>query len=313
MNTPQLGRQQLVRKGDGLLAMIGNTPLIPLYFPEVERTIWAKCEFLNPSGSIKDRLAKTIVQAAEQAGELNDQSIILECTSGNTGIAFAMVGAARGYPVTIVMSERASCERRKIIEQLGAKLLLFSEIGYLHGIELTKKMAADDPRYFLPRQFENPLNIWEHEHETTNEILRQSPGAIAAFVSGYGTGGTLAGCCRGLKQADTRTQIYAMEPAEAALLAGEEACCHWIEGIAGGFVPPLMESIQLDGIVKVSSPRAIEITRRLNRDFGLLVGSSSGANVAAALDVAQQYSADQVVLTILCDRAERYFSTRLFQ
>ena len=307
-----MGAVQVGRRGDGVLAMIGNTPLIPLHFPEVDRTIWAKCEFVNPSGSIKDRLAKTIILAAEQAGELNSDSIILECTSGNTGIAFAMVGAARGYQVMIVMSERASSERRKIIEQLGAKLLLFSEVGYLHGIEMTRRMAAEDPRYYLPRQFENPLNTWEHEQETTDELLRQAPGPIAAFVSGYGTGGTLAGCYRGLKAANPSTAVYAMEPAEAALLAGEEACCHWIEGIAGGFVPPLMENITLDGIVKVSSPRAVEITRRLNSEFGLLVGSSSGANVAAALDIAQASAPDDIVLTILCDRAERYFSTRLF-
>lgn len=304
--------QTQVRRGDGLLATIGNTPLIPLTFRDLDRTIWAKCEFLNPSGSIKDRLARTIILAAEATGELREDSVILECTSGNTGIAFAMVGAARGYQVEIVMSERASCERRKIIEQLGARLTLFSQSGYQHGIEWTRQMAAADSRYFLPRQFENPLNVWEHEHETSAELLQQAPGPIAAFISGYGTGGTLAGCYRGLKLANPHTQVFAMEPAEAALLAGEEACCHWIEGIAGGFIPPLMENIELDGHIKVSSPRAIEITKRLNSQFGLLVGSSSGANVAAALDVARDLPADAVVMTILCDRAERYFSTKLF-
>lgn len=201
--------------------LIGNTPLIPLFFPDEQRTVWGKCEFLNPSGSIKDRLARTIVLDAESRGELHDGSIILECTSGNTGIAFAMVGAARGYRVTIVMSENASGERRKIIEHFGAQLILFQANGYQRGIERAE------------------------------------------------------------------TKVYAMEPSEAALLAGEEACCHWIEGIAGGFVPPLMRGVPLDGTLKVSSPAALEMTRRLNKEFGLLVGSSSGANVSAAMEVAK--------------------------
>jgi cysteine synthase A len=223
-----------------------------------------------------------------------------------------MIGAARGYGVAIVMSERASGERRKIIEHFGAKLILFGESGYQHGIEMTRQMAAEDPRYFLPRQFENPLNTADHEHETVKELLAQAPATIDAFVSGYGTGGTLSGCCIGLKQANPSTKVFAMEPSEAALLAGEEACCHWIEGIAGGFVPPLMRNVPLDGTLKVSSPDAIAMTRRLNKEFGLLVGSSSGANVSAALEVAKQLPQDSLVVTVLCDRAERYFSTRLF-
>ena len=300
------------RRGDSLLHLIGNTPLIPLAFPEVERTLWVKCEFLNPSGSIKDRLARTIILDAEANGLLKSDSTILECTSGNTGIAFAMVGAARGYGVTIVMSERASGERRKIIEHFGAKLILFAANGYQEGIALTHKMVAEDPRYFLPRQFENPLNAADHEHETGQEILSQSPGPVAAFVSGYGTGGTLAGCSKAIRAKHPGVQIVAMEPAESALLSGEEACCHWIEGIAGGFVPPLLRDVVIDRTVKVSSEDAMQMARRLNREFGLLVGSSSGANVAAALKTACELDQDAIVVTLLCDRAERYFSTRLF-
>lgn len=299
-------------RGDALLAMIGNTPMIPLHFAEENRILWAKCEFLNPSGSIKDRLARTIVLDAESRGLLHRESIILECTSGNTGIAFAMVGAARGYRVAIVMSERASGERRKIIQHFGAELILFADVGYKRGIEMTREMAQADPRYFLPRQFENPLNALDHEWETGVEMLEQSEGRVDCFVSGYGTGGTLAGCSKALKKGNAMTQIFAMEPAEAALLTGEEACCHWIEGIAGGFVPPLLQGVELSGVVKVSSQEAMEMTLRLNREFGLLVGSSSGANVAAALRVARNFPSDARVVTILCDRAERYFSTRLF-
>ena len=300
------------RRGDALLGLIGNTPMIPLYFEAEQRTIWVKCEFLNPSGSIKDRLARTVILNAEERGLIHGQTTILECTSGNTGIAFAMVGAARGYRVAIVMSKRASGERRLIIQHFGAELILFDEPGYQAGIDMTRKMAAEDGNYFLPCQFENPLNAIDHEHETGPEILRDAPGPIDVFVTGYGTGGTLAGCSKSLKGARKETKVYAMEPSESALLAGEEACCHWIEGIAGGFIPPLLRGVEIDGTCKVSSPEAIEMTLRLNREFGLLVGSSSGANVAAALRYAKELPEDAVVVTILCDRAERYFSTRLF-
>lgn len=301
-----------MRRGDALMRLIGGTPMIPIYFEVERRTVWCKCEFLNPSGSVKDRLARTIILDGERTGQLRSESIILECTSGNTGIALSMLGAARGYGVTIVMSERASGERRKMIEHFGAKLILFSESGYHAGIQITQRMAQENPDYFLPRQFENPINAMDHEHETGQEILAQVDGPIDAFVSGYGTGGTLAGCSRALKQRRAATRIIAMEPAESALLAGEEACCHWIEGISGGFVPPLLEGVSIDAVAKVSSQEAIDMTLRLNREQGLLVGSSSGANVAAALREACALGPDAIVVTLLCDRAERYFSTRLF-
>ncbi len=307
-----LTENKTTKRGDALLGLIGNTPLIPLYFEAEQRTVWGKCEFLNPSGSIKDRLARTVVLNAEERGLLHADTTILECTSGNTGIAFAMVGAARGYRVAIVMSNRASGERRMIIRHFGAELILFDEPGYQAGIEMTRQMAAANCNYFLPCQFENPLNAIDHEHETGPEILRDAPGPIDVFVTGYGTGGTLAGCSKSLKNAHKETMVYAMEPSESALLAGEEACCHWIEGIAGGFVPPLLRGTEIDGTCKVSSSDAIEMTLRLNREFGLLVGSSSGANMAAALRYATSLPKDSVVVTILCDRAERYFSTRLF-
>ena len=296
-----------------VLSLIGNTPLIPLVFQDEGVTIHAKCEFLNPSGSIKDRLAKTVLVDAEQRGLLKPDSIILECSSGNTGIALSMLGAAMGYRVTILMSQGASVERRHLIRQMGAELILFQSEGrYQTGIDMSREMAAADSRYFLPRQFENELNVADHEHTTGQEIIRQLGRPVSAFVTGYGTGGTLAGIGKALKAYDPATKVYAMEPAEAALLLGECPCCHMIEGVADGFLPPLLKGAPLDGEVKVSSREAMAMTKRLHREFGLLVGTSSGANVTAALQLARELGPERRVVTLLCDRAERYFSTALF-
>ncbi|HEY5909487.1 MAG TPA: cysteine synthase family protein [Verrucomicrobiae bacterium] len=301
------------KRGEALLSLIGNTPTLALCFQPEGLTLYAKCEFLNPSGSVKDRFARGVILDAERRGLLRPDSIILECTSGNTGIALAMVGAAKGYRVEILMSEKASEERRRIIRQFGAQLHLFrSDAGYQTGIDLSLAMAARDERYFLPRQFENPLGALDHEHTTAQEILAQIPGPVDAFVAGYGTGGTLAGVGKALKQRYPRARIIAMEPAEAALLAGEAPCCHLIEGVTGGFIPPLLRSAALDGEFKVRSDDALAMTRRLHREFGLCVGTSSGANVLAALAIARELGPPAKVVTLLCDRSERYFSTRLF-
>ena len=225
----------------------------------------------------------------------------------------SMVGATLGYQVKILMSASASEERRQLIRQLGAELILFDSGGqYQTGIKMSQEMAAKDARVFLPRQFENPLNAEDHDHFTGQEILRQMPGPIDAFVTGFGTGGTLAGCGKAIKRRWTHARIIAMEPAEQALLAGECPCCHFIEGVADGFIPPLLRDAPLDGNVKVKSSEAMAMTRRLHREFGLLVGTSSGANVIAALQLAQELGPRSTVVTLLCDRAERYFSTPLF-
>jgi cysteine synthase A len=225
-----------------------------------------------------------------------------------------MLGAAIGCRVTILMSSGASEERRRIIRRFGAELILFDSGGrYQTGIEMSHQMAAKNPRYFLPRQFENPLNVEDHEHGTGQEILRQVNGPIDAFVSGFGTGGTLAGCGKAIKARWPQARIIAMEPAEQALLAGECPCCHFIEGVADGFLPPLLQAAPLDGEVKVRSAEALAMAQRLHRDHGLLVGTSSGANVFAALQAARDLGPAAKVVTLLCDRAERYFSTRLFE
>lgn len=296
-----------------ILDMIGRTPLIALPFADHGVTIHAKAEFLNPSGSIKDRLARHILLDARQRGVLRVDSLVLECTSGNTGIALAMVGAALGVRVKILMSDTASVERRHLMRHFGAELQLFkADRGYGTGIELAEKMAAEDPRIFLPRQFANPLNAEDHVEHTGREIIEQLPGAIDAFVSGYGTGGTLNGVSRALRAAHPQVEVVAMEPAEAAMLSGEAPCCHSIEGIAGGYLPPLLNGVKIDGVEKVSSADALAMTRRLAREFGLLVGTSSGANVVAAIRTAKRRPVGARVVTILCDRAERYYSTKLF-
>jgi len=304
---------EMTAQAPALLDLIGRTPVLPLAFPDHGVTIHAKAEFLNPSGSIKDRLAAFILLDARRRGLLTAESLIVECTSGNTGIALAMVGAALGQRVRILMTDNASVERRLLIQHFGAEVVLFQAArGYATGIEMAEQMAADDPRAFLPRQFANPLNAQDHEEHTAREILEQLPGPIAAFVSGYGTGGTLNGVSRGLRRVYPGILIVAMEPAEAAMLQGEAPCCHAIEGVAGGYLPPLLAGVAIDRAEKVSSAEALAMTRRLARDFGLLVGPSSGANLVAALRIAAELPAGTRVVTILCDRAERYYSTRLF-
>src|SRR3954469_4684466 len=304
------GNARLGRAEAGL-SLVGNTPIVPLEMDGFR--ILVKCEFRNPSGSIKDRFAKAVLIDAEQRGLLEPDSIILECSSGNTGIAMSMIGTAMGYKVIILMSAGASEERRLLIRQLGADLILFESEGrYQTGIEMSRDMASKNARYFLPRQFENEINLEDHDRFTGAELIAQVPKAIDAFVTGYGTGGTLGGCGKAIKRRGPNAKIYAMEPAEQALLAGEMPCCHLIEGIADGFISQLLREAPLDGHLEVTSREAVQMTQRLHREFGLLVGASSGANVVCALRLARELGPDATVCTLLCDRAERYFSTHLF-
>ncbi|MBK1833051.1 PLP-dependent cysteine synthase family protein [Roseibacillus ishigakijimensis] len=296
-----------------VLDLIGNTPLLRLRFEPEGLEILAKAEFLNPSGSVKDRLARCLILDAEARGELTPDSLILECTSGNTGISLAMIGAACGYRVKILMSDSASVERRNLIRQLGAELELFACQGsYQAGIDLAEDVAARDARIFLPRQFANPLNARDHYETTAREIIAQTSRPVQAFVSGYGTGGTIAGTGQALKEKWPDLEVVCMEPGGDAL-PGEFPCCHRIEGVSVNFQPRLLASAPIDRKVAISGQEAMATTRRLHRDFGLLVGTSSGANIAAALRVARELGPTSQVVTILCDRAERYFSTSLFQ
>lgn len=292
--------------------LVGHTPMIEIPFLDESVVVHAKCEFMNPSGSIKDRFASAVVADAERRGLLRPGMALLECSSGNTGVALAMVGAARGYPVTIVISERASEERRKLISHYGAEVITFPGDDYWQGVEVTRTMAAADPRWFLPRQFENPLNTSDHEHTTGREIIEHGPVPIHAFVTGYGTGGTLTGVALALRSRYPDIRVYVMEPAEAALLLGEASCLHGIEGIGDGFVPPLLKDFVYEGVLKVRTSEAMQMAKHIAVRYGLPVGPSSGANVFAALAIGRQLGPGTNVVTLLCDRAERYFSTSLF-
>jgi cysteine synthase A len=299
---------------DSILSTIGNTPIVRINrLSPSGVAMYVKCEAFNPLHSVKDRLAIAIIEDAERRGTLRPGQTVVEATSGNTGIALAMVCAAKGYPFVAVMVETFSIERRKIMRALGAKVILTPAAERGSGMVRKAEELSAKHGWFLSRQFENEANPAYHRNTTGPEILRDFAGKrLDHFVSGWGTGGTLTGCGRALRAVNPKVRILAMEPAEAAMLSGEMPCCHSIEGVAGGYVPPLLSGAQLDGAIKVSSADAIAMTRRLSREFGLLVGTSSGANVIAALRTAVELGPESRVVTILCDRAERYYSTKLF-
>ena len=291
---------------NNILDLIGNTPLVQL---GGER-IFAKAEFLNPGGSIKDRVALAMIEGAERDGKLSPDSIIMEPTSGNTGIGVALVGRCKGYAVRIVMPEGMSEERKKLIRALGADLILTpDDEGIAGAVERVRQMAAQDPRIYVPQQFENPDNPRLHYEQTAVELWRQMSGDIDCFVAGVGSGGTLQGVGKFLKERKPGVKIVAVEPKNASALLGHEPGLHQIQGIGDGFIPAILDVSLVDEVIEVTDDDAIETTRELGRDFGLLVGISSGANVWAARQLAQRITGN--VATVLPDRAERYFSTAL--
>jgi cysteine synthase A len=291
-----------------ILECIGNTPLMRIsrYAPG---EILGKAEFLNPGGSIKDRVALHIINGAERDGTLQPGDVILEATSGNTGIGVTLVGVQKGYRVIIVMPENMSEERKKIIRALGAELVLTPAEGSLPGcLKKVDELRASLPRVFMPGQFVNPRNPEAHYLTTGPELWEQSGGHIDVFVAGVGSGGTLMGVGRYLRERNPKVQIVAVEPKNAAALLGREPGLHVIQGIGDGFVPDVVDRNKIDMVMTVSDEDAIEATRKLATAEGLLVGTSSGANVWCAGHFAD---GKRVVATVLPDRAERYFSTAL--
>lgn len=291
---------------DNILDLIGNTPLIRLK----GESVYVKAEFLNPGGSIKDRVALAMLEGAERDGRLKPDSIIVEPTSGNTGIGIALVGRIKGYKVRIVMPENMSAERKKLIQALGADLVLTPAEASIGGaVERVRQMQAEDPRIFVPQQFENPDNPKVHYEETARELWRQMGGDIVCFVAGVGSGGTLQGVGTFLKEHKSDARVVAVEPKNVSALLGHEPGLHQIQGIGDGFIPAILDVGLVDEVLEVTDEDAIETTRELSRDFGLLVGISSGANVWAARQLARRM--DGNITTVLPDRAERYFSTAL--
>lgn len=294
-----------------IMDAIGNTPLIKLE-EYLDAMIYGKCEFLNPGGSIKDRIAMYMIEEAERKGFLKEGMTIVEPTSGNTGIGISLVGKRKGYRVKIVMPENMSEERKKVIRALGAELILTPKEESVEGaLNEVKRIQEKDESVFVLNQFENKNNPLIHYESTAEEIIRDLDGEIDIFVSGLGSGGTLQGIGTRLKEINPNCIITAVEPLNVSALLGHEPGLHRIEGIGDGFVPPILNIENIDEVIEVHDEDAIYYARFLARTCGCLVGTSSGANIWAALQMAQKYGRDKKIVTILADRAERYFSTSL--
>ncbi|HIE1100266.1 MULTISPECIES: cysteine synthase A [Stenotrophomonas] len=299
---------------DSILDTVGNTPIVKLQRlapPQV--SLYAKVESFNPGGSVKDRLALAIILDAEARGLLKPGDTIVEATSGNTGVALAMVAAARGYKFVATMVETFSVERRKLMRAYGAKVILTPAAERGSGMVRRARELAEEHGWFLASQFANPANPAYHRNTTAAEILRDFAGKrLDYFVSGWGTGGTLTGVGEVLKVARPQTRIIATEPAGAALLKGDDWKPHKIQGWTPDFVPDVLNRAVVDELVSVEDDRAIATARRLAAEEGIFVGISAGATVASALDVAARAEPGAVILAMLPDTGERYFSTPLF-
>jgi cysteine synthase A len=302
-----------------ILDAVGKTPLVHLgkISPAGGAGIYAKVECVNPGGSIKTRTALGMIEAAERDGQLKADSIIVEVTSGNQGIAMAMIGAVKGYKVRIVMPENMSVERQKLIRAYGAEIVLTpAGASITEAIEtalgVADDMAAKDARVFLPRQFENVNNPDIHRRTTGQEILAQMDGPVDAFVAGFGTGGTITGIGEVLRKANPKVLIVAAEPENAAILAGKPIGHHVQQGIGDGVIPPILNRDIIDDLVLVSDDEACDIARRLAREEGILCGVSSGTNACAAIKIARRLGPGKSVVTVLPDTGERYLSTSLY-
>ena len=304
-----------------VLEAIGHTPIIQLssrMVGEDSARVLVKFEGLNVGGSIKTRTAYNMICQAEEQGLLNDDSVIVEPTSGNQGIGLALVGTVKGYETIIIMPDSVSQERRLLVEHYGAKVILVHDAGNIGDciqecVDTANRMAAENPRIFVPQQFDNPANPMVHRHHTGLEILEQVAGPIHGFCSGIGTGGTITGIGETLKAINPDIKIWAVEPENAAILAGGTVETHIQMGIGDGVVPSVLNQQIYEDIAIISDEEALQTSRDLARLEGLMCGISSGTNVAAALRMAKQLGKGKTVVTILPDTAERYFSTPLFE
>ena len=306
-----------MRIANNVAELVGNTPLVKLnrLAPASGATVALKLEFFNPAHSVKDRIAAAMLDAAEAAGQIKPDTIILEPTSGNTGIGLAMVCAARGYKCAFVMPETMSRERKLLLKAYGADLILTpGPEGMPGAIKKANELAAADSRYFIPQQFDNPANPAIHRKTTAEEIWADTDGQVDIFVSGIGTGGTITGVGEVLKERRPGVKIIAVEPAASPVLSGGARGPHPIQGIGAGFVPTILNTAIYDEIVQVPNDAALDTARKLATEEGLLVGISSGAAVWAALQVAERpENAGKLVVVIIPSFGERYLSTVLYQ
>ncbi|ABD11794.1 cysteine synthase [Frankia casuarinae] len=305
-----------MRIAEDITQLIGNTPLVRLrrVTDGVGAQVVAKLESFNPAHSVKDRLGVALIDAVERAGLIGPDTVILEPTSGNTGIALAMVCAARGYRCVLTMPETMSTERRMLLRALGAELVLTPGAEGMPGaIAKAEELAKNDERYLIPQQFENPANPAIHRATTAEEIWRDTDGQIDVLVAGVGTGGTITGVAQVIKERRPEARFVAVEPSASPVLSGGVKGPHPIQGIGAGFVPPVLETGLVDEIIQVDGEDAFDLARRLAQEEGLLVGISSGAAVSAALQVARRpENAGKLVVVVLPDFGERYLSTPLF-
>ncbi|MCF8566354.1 cysteine synthase A [Alicyclobacillus tolerans] len=298
-----------------ILDLIGNTPVVKLskVVEPGSADVYLKLEWFNPGGSVKDRIAKAMIEAAEESGQIRPGDTIIEPTSGNTGIGLALVAAAKGYRAVLTMPETMSVERRNLLRAYGAELVLTPGSEGMNGaIEQAERLAKENG-YFMPQQFANPANARIHEMTTGREILHQMDGRLDAFCAGVGTGGTLTGVGRVLRRDIPNCKIVAIEPTNSAVLSGNPAGGHKIQGIGAGFVPTVLDTDIYDEVRSVTDDQAFATARRLAREEGLLVGISSGANVYTALQLAKELGVGRKVLTVSPSNGERYLSTPLFQ
>jgi cysteine synthase A len=305
-----------MKYANNVLDLVGNTPLVKLNgaSTQSDALILGKCEFLNPNGSVKDRIGKNMIDVAMREGVINAHSHIIEPTSGNTGIGLAAACAAHGLTLTLTMPESMSLERRNLLKALGANLVLTpAPKGMKGAIEQAKTLAEEIPNSFIPQQFENPNNPDIHRQTTALEILNDTDGKIDIFVAGVGTGGTMTGVGEVLKQHNRDIQLIGVEPKDSAVLSGESPSPHKIQGIGAGFVPKVLNVSLFTSIVKVSNEDAFSTSRNLAKTEGIMVGISSGANIFAATQIASlPENKGKTIVTILCDTGERYLSTELF-
>ena len=295
---------------------IGNTPLVKLnkITTGLEADVYVKLESNNPGASVKDRLALAMIEKAEADGVLTQDTLIVEPTSGNTGIGLAMIAAAKNYSLTIVMPESVSKERRQLVKAYGAKVVLTPAAGGMKGaIAKAEEIASQSKSSFIPMQFANEANAPMHRRTTAQEIWQDTNGEVDIFVAGVGTGGTVTGTAQGLHEHNIEIQVFAVEPSESPVISGGEPGPHKIQGIGAGFIPEVLDVDVLSGVIQMNAEQSIEMSRRLAREEGILCGISSGANVSAALELAKKpENKGKTIVTIICDTGERYLSTELF-